>query len=103
MRSDFSKMLAEGQATEDQAQKEYDTLTKDNEVATATKTTEAEYKTKDSKETAARLAGLQDDKGVAEKESAGLFVSESHLLPAAATECFCTGLSRKVFEHFQSP
>merc|ERR1719453_2696728 len=48
--SDFSKMLAEGQATEDQAQKEYDTLSKDN------------------KETAARLAGLQDDKGVAEKE-----------------------------------
>ena len=34
----------------------YETLTKDNEVATATKTTEAEYKTKDSKETAARLA-----------------------------------------------
>lgn len=68
LRSDFSKMLAEGQATEDQAQKEYDTLSKDNEVATATKTTEAEYKTKDSKETAARLAGLQDDKGVAEKE-----------------------------------
>merc|ERR1719454_885700 len=66
--SDFSKMLAEGQATEDQAQKEYDTLSKDNEVATATKTTEVEYKTKDSKETAARLAGLEDDKGVAEKE-----------------------------------
>merc|ERR1719482_1953796 len=66
--SDFSKMLAEGQATEDQAQKEYDSLTKDNEVATATKTTEAEYKTKNSKETAARLAGLEDDKGVATKE-----------------------------------
>merc|ERR1719450_1755802 len=66
--SDFQKMLAEGQATEDPAIKEYETLTKDNEVATATKTTEAEYKTKDSKETAARLAGLEDDKGVAEKE-----------------------------------
>merc|ERR1719454_1996932 len=64
--SDFSKLLAEGQAKEDQAQSEYETLTKDNEVATATKTTEVAYKTKDSKETAARLAGLQDDKGVAE-------------------------------------
>jgi len=79
--SDFSKMLAEGQATEDQAQKEYDTLTKDNEVATATKTTEAEYKTKDSKETAARLAGLQDDKGVAEKEYSAIMEYWEKLQP----------------------
>ena len=79
--SDFSKMLAEGQATEDQAQKEYDTLSKDNEVATATKTTEAEYKTKDSKETAARLAGLQDDKGVAEKEYSAIMEYWEKLQP----------------------
>ena len=79
--SDFSKMLAEGQATEDQAQKEYDTLSKDNEVATATKTTEAEYKTKDSKETAARLAGLQDDKGVAAKEYSAIMEYWEKLQP----------------------
>jgi len=79
--SDFSKMLAEGQATEDQAQKEYDTLSKDNEVATATKTTEAEYKTKDSKETAARLAGLQDDQGVAQKEYSAIMEYWEKLQP----------------------
>merc|ERR1719389_1243816 len=38
--SDFSKMLAEGSAAEDQAQKEYDTVTEDNRVTTAAKTTE---------------------------------------------------------------
>merc|ERR1719352_681840 len=79
--SDFSKMLAEGQATEDQAQKEYDTLTQDNEVATAEKTTAAEYKTKDSKETAARLAGLQDDKGIAEKEYSAIMEYWEKLQP----------------------
>merc|ERR1719359_2571121 len=79
--SDFSKMLAEGQVTEDQAIKEYETLSKDNEVATATKTTEAEYKTKDSKETAARLAGLEDDKGVAEKEYSAIMEYWEKLQP----------------------
>merc|ERR1719178_581271 len=79
--SDFSKMLAEGQVAEDQAIKEYETLTKDNEVATAEKTTAAEYKTKDSKETAARLAGLQDDKGVAEKEYSAIMEYWEKLQP----------------------
>merc|ERR1719473_1927652 len=79
--SDFSKMLAEGTVTEEQAIKEYETLTKDNEVATATKTTEAEYKTKDGKETAARLAGLEDDKGVAEKEYSAIMEYWEKLQP----------------------
>merc|ERR1719387_965513 len=39
--SDFSKMLAEGQATEDQAIKEYEALTEDNKVTTAAKETKA--------------------------------------------------------------
>jgi len=79
--SDFSKMLAEGSAKEDQAQGEYEKLTKDNEVATATKTTEVKYKTKDSKETAARLAGLEDDKGVAEKEYSAIMEYWEKLQP----------------------
>merc|ERR1719421_177228 len=44
--SDFSKMLAEGSAAEDQAQKEYDTVTEDNRVTTAAKETEAKYRTR---------------------------------------------------------
>merc|ERR1719181_2000826 len=62
--SDFSKMLAEGQATEDQAQKEYDTMTQDNKVNTASKRTEAKYAAKDKKETQALLEDTKQDLGV---------------------------------------
>merc|ERR1719321_2180498 len=51
--ADFSKMLAEGQADEDQAQKEYEKFTEDNRVAQAAKETEVKYKQKDMKETEA--------------------------------------------------
>jgi len=66
--SDFSKNLATITANEDQAQREYDVLTQENKVATATKTTEVEYKEKDGKETAALLAGYESDRGVAQEE-----------------------------------
>ena len=66
--SDFSKMLAQATAGEDQAQREYDQLTQENKVATATKTTAAEYKEKDGKQTAALLAGYESDRGVAQEE-----------------------------------
>merc|ERR1719299_207243 len=46
--SDFSKMLAEGSATEDQSQ--YEALTEDNKVLTAEKETAVKYKGKDKKE-----------------------------------------------------
>merc|ERR1719321_2343487 len=49
--SDFSKMLAEGQAAEDLAQSEYEALTEDNKVLTAEKETAVKYKGKDKKET----------------------------------------------------
>jgi len=66
--SDFSKMLAQATANEDQAVKEYEQLTQDNKVATATKTTAVEYKEKDGKETAALLAGYESDRGTAQEE-----------------------------------
>merc|ERR1719198_844017 len=59
--SDFSKLLAEGNAAEAMAQEEYEKLTQDNEIA-------AKYKVKDSKETEAMLAGLKEDKETAMKE-----------------------------------
>merc|ERR1719299_79903 len=52
--SDFSKMLAEGSATEDQAQSEYEALTEDNKVLTAEKETAVKYKGKDKKECIAK-------------------------------------------------
>merc|ERR1719324_1069848 len=61
--SDFSKLLAEGNAAEAMAVEEYEKLTQDNEIATTVK-----YKVKDSKETEAMLAGLKEDKEVAMKE-----------------------------------
>merc|ERR1719198_343967 len=66
--SDFSKMLAEGQATEDLAQSEYEALTEDNEVLTAEKTTAVKYKGKDKKETEAFLSETKDDLGTTQEE-----------------------------------
>jgi len=66
--SDFSKMLAEGSAAEDQAQKEYDTVTEDNRVTTAAKTTEVKYKNKDKKETEAYLEETKSDLGTSQTE-----------------------------------
>merc|ERR1719263_1283480 len=59
--SDFSKGLAEGSATESMAQEAYDKLTQDNEIDTATKSTEVKYKTKDLKETEAELEEVKGD------------------------------------------
>merc|ERR1719247_3204708 len=66
--SDFSKMFAEGSAAEDQAQKEYDTVTEDNRVTTAAKTTEVKYKNKDKKETEAYLEETKSDLGTSQAE-----------------------------------
>merc|ERR1719399_1119348 len=49
--SDFSKLLAEGKAAEEQAIKIYEEQTTENKIATKTKETEIKYKTKDQKET----------------------------------------------------
>merc|ERR1719310_2189438 len=45
--SDFSKLLAEGKAAEEQAIKIYEEQTTENKIATKTKETEIKYKTKD--------------------------------------------------------
>jgi len=66
--SDFSKMLAEGQAAEDMAQKEYEDLTEDNKVLTATKSTAVTYKKKDLKETGAFLEETKGDLGTTQEE-----------------------------------
>jgi len=66
--SDFSKLLAEGKAAEDQAVKIYEEQTTENKIATKTKETEVKYKTKDQKETEALLESLKEDIGGSQKE-----------------------------------
>ncbi|CAK0838476.1 unnamed protein product [Prorocentrum cordatum] len=58
--SDFQKGLSDMTGAEESAQAEHEQLTKDNEIATATKTQDAKYKTKESKDL---------DKATAEAES----------------------------------
>merc|ERR1719258_874190 len=58
--SDFSKLLAEGNAAEAMAVEEYEKLSQDNAIATTEKETAVKYKVKDSKETEAMLAGLKE-------------------------------------------
>merc|ERR1719504_464657 len=66
--SDFSKMLAEGNAAEDQAQKEYETVFNDNKVTAAAKEMEVKYKKKDKKETEAFLEETKEDLGTSNTE-----------------------------------
>merc|ERR1719375_1145746 len=66
--SDFSKLLAEGKAAEDQAVKIYEEQTTENKIATKTKETEIKYKTKDQKETEALLESLKEEIGGSQKE-----------------------------------
>merc|ERR1719482_982156 len=61
--SDFSKMLAEGQA-----QKEYETVFNDNKVTAAAKEMEVKYKKKDKKETEAFLEETKEDLGTSNTE-----------------------------------
>merc|ERR1719172_423817 len=61
-------MLAEGSAAEDQAQKEYDTVSEDNKVTSAKKQTEVTYKGKDKKETEAYLEETKSDLGTSQTE-----------------------------------
>merc|ERR1719502_821874 len=66
--SDFTKLLAEGTADEDVAQKEYDTFMEDNRVATAAKEAEVKYKGMDAKETKAYLETTKADMQTAQTE-----------------------------------
>jgi len=79
--ADFSKMLAEGQADEDQAQKEYDKFTEDNRVAQAAKETEVKYKQKDMKETEASGQETSKDLGVAQEEQSAVLEYDEKLKP----------------------
>merc|ERR1719238_1805117 len=66
--SDFTKLLAEGNADEDVAQKDYDKFMEDNKVATAAKETEVKYKGMDAKETKAYLETTKADLQTAQTE-----------------------------------
>jgi len=79
--SDFTKSLADGSAAEAMAVEAYEKLTMDNKIATTEKSTAVEYKTKDKKETEARLEGLKEDKASAEKEYSAIMEYWEKLQP----------------------
>jgi len=79
--ADFSKMLAEGQADEDVAQKEYDKFTEDNKIAQTAKETEVKYKQKDMKETQAAGQETSKDLGVAQEEQSAVLEYDEKLKP----------------------
>merc|ERR1719311_621239 len=72
--SDFTKSLADGSAAEAMAVEAYEKLTME-------KSTAVEYKTKDKKETEARLEGLKEDKASAEKEYSAIMEYWEKLQP----------------------
>jgi len=59
--SDFTKLLSEATVAEDSAQREYDKVTQENEVATAMKKTSLAGKETEVKETKARVGELESD------------------------------------------
>merc|ERR1712078_598599 len=79
--SDFTKSLADGSAAGAMAIEAYEKLTMDNKIATTEKSTAVEYKTKDKKETEARLEGLKEDKASAEKEYSAIMEYWEKLQP----------------------
>merc|ERR1719353_1566749 len=79
--SDFSKMLAEGNAAEDQAQKEYETVFNDNKVTAAAKEMEVKYKKKDQKETEAFLEETKEDLGTSNTELSAILEYWEKLKP----------------------
>lgn len=66
--SDFTKGLSEMVATEDSAAATYDSLTKENEIDTATKNKDVEYKTKESAGLDKEIAELTSDKAGVQSE-----------------------------------
>jgi chromosome segregation ATPase len=66
--SDVSRGLAEATAAEEDAQLEYDTQTKDNELTTTTKTQDVKYKTKEAKDLDKAVADTTADKAGVQEE-----------------------------------
>jgi len=79
--SDMTKMLSEGQAAEDEMQKQYEIVSEDNRIAKAKKETEAKYSAKDKKETTALLADTKEDLGVSQEELSAILEYWEKLQP----------------------
>merc|ERR1719335_287444 len=78
--SDVSRGLAEAQAAEEDAQLEYDTQTKDNEMTTTTKSQDVKYKTKEAKDLDKAVAETSSDRsGVQEElDAVNKYLDELH-------------------------
>jgi len=70
--SDFSKGLSDMTGAEESAKSEYDQITKDNEIATTTKTQDVKYKTKESKDLDKATAEAESDRSSVSTELAAV-------------------------------
>jgi len=70
--SDFSKGLSDMTGAEESAKAEYDQITKDNEIATTTKTQDVKYKTKESKDLDKATAEAESDRSSVSTELAAV-------------------------------
>jgi hypothetical protein len=70
--SDFQKGLSDMTGAEESAKAEYDQTTKDNEIATAAKTQDAKYKTKESKDLDKATAEAESDRSSVQTELAAV-------------------------------
>jgi hypothetical protein len=70
--SDFQKGLSDMTGAEESAKAEYEQITKDNEIATTTKTQDAKYKTKESKDLDKATAEAESDRSSVQTELAAV-------------------------------
>mmetsp|Transcript_46779 Transcript_46779/g.121405 ORF Transcript_46779/g.121405 Transcript_46779/m.121405 type:complete len:178 (+) Transcript_46779:2-535(+) len=70
--SDFQKGLSDMTGAEESAKAEYDQITKDNEIATTTKSQDVKYKTKESKDLDKSTAEAESDRSSVKTELAAV-------------------------------
>jgi len=70
--SDFQKGLSDMTGAEESAQAEYEQLTKDNEIATTTKSQDVKYKTKESKDLDKASSEAESDRSAVQTELAAV-------------------------------
>merc|ERR1719171_2599939 len=84
--SDFTKLLAEAEATESSAQAAYDKLTQENKVAKAAATTDAKGKGAEVKQLEASLLNYKEDHTTTSKELDAVLAYLEKLKPQCETK-----------------
>jgi len=84
--SDFTKLLADATASEEESQSTYDKLTQDNKVSRAMKETEIKGKKSEMKTLETSLLNLKEDSATTNKELAAVLAYLDELKPQCETK-----------------